>query len=94
MAPEVLRVRRRTMRDLWALGVVLYEGNFRPVAISRRTGFEVSSAIRMSFRKLCRRNAASFGGPRSNFADEGTIAKVPARWGEVLAALEAVQSAR
>src|SRR5437879_10840977 len=93
MAPEVLRGEGgEYRRDLWALGVVLYEAASGRLPFEGRTSFEISSAI---MREL----PIPLGPPVSPglwAIIQRCLAKEPAqryqRAGEIQAALEAVQS--
>jgi len=94
MAPEVLRGEKADHRaDLWALGVVLYEAVSGRLPFRGRTGFEVSSAILHELPETL-----PPGTPQALWATvQRLLTKEPSqryqRAGEVLAALEAVQSA-
>ena len=94
MAPEILRGAAADYRsDLWALGVVLYEAAAGRLPFEGRTGFEVSSAI---LREMPA--PLSFPVPPALWGViQRCLAKEPMqryqRASEVLAALEAVQSA-
>src|SRR6266481_4669172 len=94
MAPEILRGDAADYRsDLWALGVVLYEVASGRLPFEGRTGFEISSAIM--------REIPNPLGPPVPPGLWGVIQRCLAkesihryqRAGEVLVALEAVQSA-
>jgi serine/threonine protein kinase len=94
IAPEILRGEAADYRsDLWALGVVLYEAASGRLPFEGRTTFEISSAI-------LREIPASLGPPMPPglwSIIQRCLAKEPMqryqRASEVLAALEAVQSA-
>jgi len=94
MAPEVLRGEQADHRgDLWALGVVLYEAVSGRLPFRGRTGFEISSAILHELP-----DPLPPGTPQALWATvQRLLTKEPSqryqRAGEVLAALEAVQSA-
>ena len=94
MSPEVLRGEGSDYRgDLWALGVVLYEAASGRRPFEGRTGFELSSAI---MRELPRPLGPPV--PPGLWAIiQRCLSKEPMqryqRAGEVLAALEAIQSA-
>jgi len=94
MSPEVLRGESADYRsDLWALGVVLYEGASGRLPFEGRTGFELSSAI---LRELPQPLGPPVP-PGLWAVIQRCLAKEPMqryqRAGEVHAALEAVQSA-
>lgn len=93
MAPEILRGSAADYRsDLWSFGVVLYEAASGRLPFTGSTGFEVSSAI-------LRETPSTLVAPVPPglwAVIQRCLAKEPAqryqRAGEVLAALEAVQS--
>jgi hypothetical protein len=94
IAPEVLRGECVDYRsDLWALGVVLYEAACGRLPFEGRTGFELSSAILRELPKPL----GSPVPPGLWAVIQRCLAKEPIqryqRASEVLAALEAVQSA-
>jgi len=94
MSPEVLRGEGSDYRsDLWALGVVLYEAASGRRPFEGRTGFELSAAIMRELPKPLGRPVP----PGLWAIIQRCLSKEPMqryqRAGEVLAALEAIQSA-
>ena len=94
MSPEVLRGEGSDYRsDLWALGVVLYEAASGRRPFEGRTGFELSSAIMRELPKPLGPPVP----PGLWAIIQRCLSKEPMqryqRAGEVLAALEAIQSA-
>jgi serine/threonine protein kinase len=94
MSPEVLRGEGSDYRsDLWALGVVLYEAASGRRPFEGRTGFELSAAIMRELPKPL----GSPVPPGLWAIVQRCLSKEPMqryqRAGEVLAALEAIQSA-